>query len=109
VTFCIANRLHQIQIEQFIETIFPQQKPGHVKTTTGKLLSPEEVAKQKQDNKDNMWDMVYLMLAVFATLAVVTGIMVSRFTIFGLMYLLTLPSFSLPGLPARASTLPSLK
>ena len=80
VTLRSLTRSHQFQIEQFIETIFPQQKPGHVKTSTGKLLSPEEVAKQKQENKDSMWDMLFLMLAVLGTLALVSGVMVRHST-----------------------------
>jgi prophage maintenance system killer protein len=65
------------QIEQFIESIFPSQKPGQIKSHTGKLMSPEEMAKQKKEEKENVWDMVYLALAVFATLALVSGLMVN--------------------------------
>lgn len=65
------------QIEQFIESIFPSQKPGAVKTPSGNLMSPEEIKKKKAEDKEAMWDMVYLGLAVLATLLVVSGIMVN--------------------------------
>lgn len=72
----ICNELTNPQIEQFIESIFPSQKPGQVKSSAGKLMSPEELAKHKQAEKENMRDMVYLMIAVILTLALVSGIMV---------------------------------
>jgi farnesyl-diphosphate farnesyltransferase len=65
-----------LQIEQFIESIFPSQKPGTVRTPSGKLMSPEEIKKKKVEDKEAMWDMVYLGLAVLATLLVVSALMV---------------------------------
>ena len=65
-----------MQVEQFIESIFPSQKPGVVRASSGKLMSPEEIKKKKAEDKEAMWDMVYLGLAVLATLLVVSGLMV---------------------------------
>lgn len=80
------------QIEQFIESIFPSQKPGQIKSHTGKLMSPDEMAKQKQEEKENMWDMVYLLLAVLATLALVSGLMVNHHLLFlFLQYCISIP------------------
>lgn len=72
-----------LQIEQFIESIFPSQKPGTVKTPSGKLMSPEEIKKKKTEDNEAMWDMVYLGLAVLATLLVVSALMVCILSVFG--------------------------
>lgn len=100
----------ELQIEQFIESVFPSQKPGQVKSHTGKLMSPEEMEKQKQSEKENMWDMIYLGFAVMATLALVSGLMVLLLRI---LYchrrILTVHSYSWRGLLGLALTLHSIK
>jgi len=40
-------------------------------------MSPEEIKKKKAEDKEAMWDMVYLALAVLATLLVVSVLMVN--------------------------------
>jgi hypothetical protein len=39
-------------------------------------MSPEEIKKKKAEDKEAMWDMIYLGLAVLATMLVVSGLMV---------------------------------
>jgi farnesyl-diphosphate farnesyltransferase len=72
------------KIEKFIEGIFPTQTPrtlpsGQVATGPGGVpLSPEEQARKEREDAEAKWDMVYVMLAVFITLAIITVSMVSR-------------------------------
>ncbi|KAF2102375.1 farnesyl-diphosphate farnesyl transferas-like protein [Rhizodiscina lignyota] len=65
------------KIEQFIETIFPTQKPGQKKELADtKNLSPEEAAKKQKEKEEDKWDMIYMGIAVGATLLFVTLMMV---------------------------------
>lgn len=78
------------KIEQFIESIFPSKRPDQFADKSGKILSPEEMEKKKAEDYEAKWDMIYMGLAVFLTLAVVSGFMVSQFSaITGLLILLT--------------------
>ncbi|KAF2402674.1 farnesyl-diphosphate farnesyltransferase [Trichodelitschia bisporula] len=61
------------KIEQFIEGIFPSQVPGA--TAVGQGATPEALEKKKAEEAESRWDMVYMMLAVLATLATVTLLM----------------------------------
>jgi hypothetical protein len=63
-----------LQIEQFIETLYPTQKAG----VASKQLSPEQVEKQRKERDEAKWDMIYMSIAVLVTLAVVTVIMVRK-------------------------------
>lgn len=40
------------------------------------LLSPEEEAKQKAEREEAKWDVIYMAIAVFCTLTLVTVMMV---------------------------------
>ena len=63
------------QIEQFIETIFPSQKPGAAPRST-KYANAMEEEKARQAASEQKWDMIYMGLAVLAVLFVVTSSMV---------------------------------
>ncbi|KAK7544247.1 farnesyl-diphosphate farnesyl transferase-like protein [Phyllosticta citribraziliensis] len=62
------------KIEQFVETVFPTQTATNKKMKP--MLSPEEEAKQKAEREEAKWDVIYMAIAVFCTLTLVTGIMV---------------------------------
>jgi len=62
------------KIEQFIESIFPSQKPGQP-TSSSSALTPEAEEKEKKAKEEAKWDTIYMSLAVLTTLFVVTLIM----------------------------------
>ncbi|KAK7518702.1 farnesyl-diphosphate farnesyl transferase-like protein [Phyllosticta citriasiana] len=62
------------KIEQFVETVFPTQTATNKKMKA--VLSPEEEAKQKAEREEAKWDVIYMAIAVFCTLTLVTGIMI---------------------------------
>ena len=72
-----------LQIEQFIESIFPTQNaatyrqgaPAPVEKS-GTTLTPEEQEAQKKQQAQDKEEFFYIMLAVGATLFVITAIMV---------------------------------
>lgn len=65
-----------MQIEQFIESIFPSQpKPLDEKTSP---ISAEEAAKAKKQAEEDRRDVFYMGLAVFITLSIITASMVSN-------------------------------
>jgi hypothetical protein len=65
------------QIEQFIETIFPSQKPGKAPTASGKpYKTAEEEEKAAKAAQETKWDTIYMGLAVLAVLSILTGFMV---------------------------------
>jgi len=63
------------KIEQFIESIFPSQtaKGGVV---SGKIVSPEQEAKERAEREEAKWDMIYMGIAVFLTLFIISAFMV---------------------------------
>lgn len=63
-----------MQIEQFIETLFPTQKAG----VATKQLSPEQAEKQRKERNEEKWDMIFMTIAVLGTLALVTVLMVKE-------------------------------
>ena len=73
-----------LQIEQFIESIFPTQTaatyrqgaPAPVVDKSGTTLTPEEQEAQKKQQAQDKEEFFYIMLAVGATLFVITAIMV---------------------------------
>ncbi|KAF2654324.1 farnesyl-diphosphate farnesyltransferase [Lophiostoma macrostomum CBS 122681] len=61
------------KVEQFIESIFPsQKKPVDTKANP---LSAEEEAKAKAEAEENKWDMIYMGIAIFGTLFLITSSM----------------------------------
>lgn len=66
------------KIEKFIETIFPSQTPRTLPPGVAQTVAvdSEAEAKQKADDAEAKQDVVYLMLAVFGTLGVITALMV---------------------------------
>jgi len=62
------------KIEQFIESIFPSQKPGRVTDPSG--LTPEAQEKRKKQQEEDKWDMIYMFLAVGGFLFILTLVMV---------------------------------
>jgi len=69
-----CNKLTPIQIEQFIESIFPTQKPPAKETPA----SVEEAAKKKKQDQEDKWDLIYMISAVLLTVGVISFFMVSR-------------------------------
>ena len=74
-----------LQIEQFIESIFPSQtaatyRQGAVAAPAvndkGTTLTPEEQERKKKQEAQDKEEFFYIMLAVGATLFVITSIMV---------------------------------
>lgn len=67
------------KVERFIETIFPSQTPRTLPpgATQTVAVDSEAEAKQKADDAEAKQDVIYLMLAVFGTLGVITAAMVS--------------------------------
>ncbi|KAL9095896.1 MAG: hypothetical protein Q9165_001893 [Trypethelium subeluteriae] len=64
------------KIEKFIESIFPSQHPKAIvagSAAAGK--SPEQVAKDKEEWQEAKWDVIYMGLAVFTTLALISALM----------------------------------
>jgi hypothetical protein len=72
-----------LQIEQFIESIFPTQTAATYRQgapapvdKSGTTLTPEEQEAQKKQQAQDKEEFFYIMLAVGATLFVITAIMV---------------------------------
>ena len=71
------------KIERFIESIFPTQTARTLPNSSSEVtsdkaqLSEEEAAKRKKEESEANWDMIWIMIAVFGTLALITGLMVS--------------------------------
>ena len=72
-----------LQIEQFIESIFPTQTAATYRQgapapvdASGTTLTPEEQEAQKKQQAQDKEEFFYIMLAVGATLFVITAIMV---------------------------------
>ena len=63
------------QIEQFIETIFPSQKPPVDEKKPE--ITPEEAEKERKLAEEAKWDMIYMGLAVIFTITIITSSMVS--------------------------------
>lgn len=61
------------KIEQFIESIFPSQKPPI--DAKKNPASAEEAARLKKEAEEAKWDNFYMMLAVVGTIVVVSGLM----------------------------------
>ncbi|KAK5110913.1 Delta(24)-sterol C-methyltransferase [Meristemomyces frigidus] len=74
------------KIERFIEGVFPTQTArtmdrgsaaaGALTVPGEKALTPEEQAKREKDDKEAKQDVMYIMIAVFATLAVISLLMI---------------------------------
>ncbi|KAF2436835.1 squalene synthetase [Tothia fuscella] len=62
------------KIEQFIESIFPSQQPGQPVQTAAQL-TPEAQARADADAREARQDMIYMSIAVLATLFLVTVFM----------------------------------
>jgi farnesyl-diphosphate farnesyltransferase len=76
--YCVRNRTNVfgLQIEQFIETIFPSQKPG-IAAANPKYANAADEEKARKEAEEAKWDTIYMGLAVLGVLAFVTGLMVS--------------------------------
>jgi farnesyl-diphosphate farnesyltransferase len=62
-----------LQIEQFIESIFPSQRAPIDKTSPA---SVEEAEKARKEAYEAKWDLIYMTTAVVLTVLVITGLMV---------------------------------
>ncbi|KIW07207.1 farnesyl-diphosphate farnesyltransferase [Verruconis gallopava] len=63
------------KIEQFIETIFPSQKPGAA--PAGKPYKTAEAEERERlRQQESNWDTIYMSLAVLAVLTIITGFMI---------------------------------
>lgn len=63
------------RIEQFIESIFPSQKPPIDKKSPA---SVEEAEKAKKAAYEEKWDLIYMTVAVILTVLIITSCMVSQ-------------------------------
>jgi farnesyl-diphosphate farnesyltransferase len=63
------------RIEQFIESIFPSQKPPVDKKSPASVEEAEKAKKQAYEEK---WDLIYMTAAVILTVLVITSSMVSQ-------------------------------
>ncbi|KAJ4413030.1 bifunctional farnesyl-diphosphate farnesyltransferase/squalene synthase [Didymella pomorum] len=61
------------RVEQFIESIFPSQKPP---ADTKSPASVEEAEKAKKQAYEDKWDMIYMTSAVILTVLVITSSMI---------------------------------
>jgi farnesyl-diphosphate farnesyltransferase len=66
-------QLTSFQIEQFIESIFPTQKPP---VDMKSPVSIEEAEKKKKEDAEAKWDMIYMISAVMLTVGIITFFMV---------------------------------
>ncbi|QDS68854.1 Delta(24)-sterol C-methyltransferase [Venturia effusa] len=64
------------KIEQFIESIFPSQKPGQAAAPMPARLTAAEAERREAEEKEAKWDMIYLTLAVMGFLTFLTLLMV---------------------------------
>ena len=73
------------KIEQFIEGIFPSQTARTLPQQENQKVAPAtpeeavEEARRKQEENEAKWDVIYLMMAVVATLLFIAACMVSDF------------------------------
>ncbi|KAE8449523.1 Delta(24)-sterol C-methyltransferase [Mollisiaceae sp. DMI_Dod_QoI] len=63
------------KVEQFIESIFPTQDPKALSLIHKGEIAPED-AKKKAESAEASKDVMYLMLAVFGTLLVISALMI---------------------------------
>ncbi|KAI9683798.1 MAG: bifunctional farnesyl-diphosphate farnesyltransferase/squalene synthase [Bogoriella megaspora] len=64
------------KIEKFIESIFPSQDPRAIVAGSGASgKSPEQLEKEAAEWQEAKWDVIYMGLAVFCTLAVISALM----------------------------------
>ena len=66
--------LTPFQIEQFIESIFPSQKPPVDQKSPASI---EEAEKAKKQAYEDRWDLIYMTAAIIITVFIITGCMVS--------------------------------
>jgi farnesyl-diphosphate farnesyltransferase len=66
-------QLTSAKIEQFIESIFPSQKPPVDNTSP---VSIEEAERKRKEDEESKWDMIYMVSAVLLTVGVITFFMV---------------------------------
>jgi hypothetical protein len=78
---CAYAQLTSLQIEQFIESIFPSQKPP---VDNKSPASVEEAAKKKKEDYEAKWDLIYMISAVVLTVLVITFFMVGLMFCFAL-------------------------
>jgi hypothetical protein len=65
-----------VQIEQFIENIFPTQpRPAAIKEKT---LTPEAAARAKAAEEEARRDAIYIGITVFFTLTIISAVMVRQ-------------------------------
>jgi len=75
-----------MQIEQFIESIYPTQDPKKL-ALIAKNQTSEELAKKKGEDAEAKKDMFFLLLAVLGTLLFISAMMViSPFSPFEIPY-----------------------
>lgn len=93
---CTALTQQTLQIEQFIESIFPTQTAATYRQgapapvdAQGATLTPEEQEAQKKQQAQDKEEFFYIMLAVGGTLFVITAIMVCTLSPPTLLRLLT--------------------
>jgi hypothetical protein len=68
-----------LQIEQFIESVFPSKKPSPKKVSAvegDKEMSAEERVKLAKQKEEEKWDGIYMGVAVLITLLLITLLMV---------------------------------
>lgn len=95
-------------MEQFIESIFPSQKPPVDDKKSP--VSAEEAARSKREADESKWETIYMVSAVVGTILVISAMMVSGIRIIGPVAAnMVFLSWSLPGWQAHDSTLPSAK
>jgi farnesyl-diphosphate farnesyltransferase len=70
----LTDHADPLQIEQFIESIFPSQKTP---LDTTSPASVEEAEKKRKEDYETKWDLIYMTTAVVITVLVITSLMVS--------------------------------
>lgn len=67
------------KIEKFIETLYPTQNARTLKFTNGAVSAdPAADARRKKEEEEAKWDTIYIGLAVFTTLGLITAAMVRK-------------------------------
>lgn len=74
ITNILNSQSNPSQIEQFIESIFPSQKPP---VDNKSPASVEEAEKKKKEDSEAKWDLIYMISAVALTVFTITFLMVS--------------------------------
>ena len=98
------------KIEQFIESIFPSQKPEDAIAKQKQNMTTKELAEKEKkaaETKEASGDVLYLGLAVFGTLFVLTFVMVCGQLLFTILVLIRGYSSDLHGFLAQGSILRS--